>query len=151
MNTFYRLILVNSFLIALVIVGYFYGFVAPVFNNDISYATYGISFIIGLNIMLELWTEYLYNFKGAVNPRIESFLEFISDKFLYIGVVGTLIGFSHMMLGINSNGSIQNAIESVKVGCLTLGNSTLVGIIGYLWISFNFWLSDDKETANEKA
>jgi hypothetical protein len=146
MNSFYKLVIVNIFLLSLILVGYFYGYVAPVFNNDISKITYLISFIIGLNIIAELWTEYLYNFKNKESESVEAWLDFIRDKFLYLGVAGTLIGFSHMMGGINSNATIQEAIESVKVGCLTLGNTTLAGIVGYLWVDFNFFLTRKNNT-----
>jgi hypothetical protein len=97
-----------------------------------------------INAVLRIWQEYqfdtnfLWNRKNSV---IERYLEFIIGKFFYIGLIGTLLGFSHMIKSIQDLTDVEKVLKVMSEGALTLFNTTIIGIIAYLWSSLNTFLA----------
>ena len=137
MNYMYRLALVNLFLIASVIVGWSYGYVGPIFKNDSSYISYLIATITSINILFAFLD---CRSKSISETPYMRWMQFTCGKLLYIGLAGTLIGFKGLLIGLNTSTEPAAIIMSVKEGCLTLANTTLLGLVGFLWANLNFYL-----------
>jgi hypothetical protein len=57
-------------------------------------------------------------------------LNFLAQTFVYLGLLGTIIGFCYMMRGtLNANVDVSQIIEQLKVGSSTKLYTTLSGII----------------------
>ncbi len=143
LNTF-KLLSVNIFIFAIFIVSYFYGYTSSFFKDDITHISYILAFLMVINAVLRIWQEYqfdtnfLWNRKNSV---IERYLEFIIGKFFYIGLIGTLLGFSHMIKSIQDLTDVEKVLKVMSEGALTLFNTTIIGIIAYLWSSLNTFLA----------
>lgn len=139
-NTF-KLVIFNLFLLGIFFVSTLYGYTKNFFLNDSSHLTFAIAAIIFINIGLAILDSYKdEKYVTKSNTEVKHWLNWIQGKLPYIGLVGTLYGFTTLMTAINVSSDAQTVIESIKAGCTTLANTTLLGIIGYLWISLNFYL-----------
>jgi hypothetical protein len=139
MNDLYKLSIVNLFLIASVVVAFFYGYVSPLFVNDVSHISYVIAFIIASNVFLAFLDCRAWKNIQETTPYMR-WLQFASGKLPYIGLIGTLIGFRDLVYGLNGSGDPAQMIISVREGCLTLANTTILGLVGFLWVNLNFYL-----------
>jgi hypothetical protein len=86
---------------------------------------------------------------GFSKTWIEKWIYFIKDKFLFIGLAGTLVGFFGLMQGllvISAAGStgqaeISGMISHIVISCQTIFAPTLMGIIAKLWTDLNLYIT----------
>lgn len=144
LNT-YRLLFVNFFLVSLIIIAFMFGYVTPFYKNDLSHLTYLMTLIVSVNVFLAIKDSYTNDSKGfKASSEARRWLDWISGVVLYIGLCGTLIGFGHLLLSMDSAADIPTVIQNMKSGGLTLANSTLFGIIAWIWLNLNSYLVGDE-------
>ena len=143
----YRLIFVNLFIFSLVIVGFFYGYLGPFFTDDITHISYIIAFLMFVNVILRVWETYQCDL--SINRlRIRSempaarYLNYVLAQFLYIGILGTLIGFSHLIKSIQDLTDVEKVLRLMTEGSLTLFNTTALAVVAYLWSRLNTFLAE---------
>jgi len=142
-NTF-KLIFFNVFVFAVLIVAYFYGFLASFYSNDASHLTYIITVLMMINTSLAIYDSYIdeKNEKKLASP-IKRWFDHITGLIPYFGLAGTVYGFILVLLALNVNGDIMGMLVQMKTGCLTLANATLFGVVAYMWQRNNEYLSGD--------
>lgn len=154
----YRFILLNSLLIGLLVYLTSQGFTGRIFSNDLSFISYGIAalFVVGwvwvlksvikLSWMLDdaklngyppqqIWDEN----KAAV--KIE-WLESIAEWLVGFGLLGTVVGFSIALSGVDQGSLMQAEGAQSSVGILMTGmrvalNTTLLGAGLAIWHQIN--------------
>ena len=139
-NTF-RLVFFNVLIMALFIVGYFYGFVGYIFTNDVTHISYVLALLLVTGIFLRIFATFkndqTYGYGGK---KINRYLNYVLGQFLFIGLCGTLIGFVHMIMGLQDLSDPQFVLKNMISGALTLFNTTLIGLVAFLWTRFNSFL-----------
>jgi hypothetical protein len=143
--------------LAVVAISFAYRMIQPFYLNDDSHITYLISIILCVNIFFSLWQALSVDKwdNNGENPAYSirmSFLRFISGKFFYIGLLGTIFGLHELFESIHAGGQgalasdqINNIIIAIKSGLETLFNPTFFGIIAYLWTKTLIWTFDFEE------
>jgi hypothetical protein len=140
----FKLALVNLFLLGSIIVSYFYGYIAPIFTNDISHISYVLAFLTLLNIFLSFIDSVKDEMTGKKRQsEIKRWLNFSYSIIIYAGLCGTLLGFSHLLGAINTSSNVETVIEVIKSGCTTLANTTLVGVVGFIWLNLIFYITKE--------
>jgi len=140
-NNTFKLIFVNIFLFSVVGISYFYGYISQYFEDDASRISYVLAFLIFLNTILTIFQSYKDEKLGVKNAsEIKRWLHWIKPYMPFIGVIGTSKGLSLLFHALNVSGDPKDILTALKVGCLTLANTTLIGLIGFLWLGFNFYL-----------
>jgi hypothetical protein len=144
----YRLLAVNIFLLSIVTISYFFGYIKQLFVNDVSHLTYVLALILIINIILRIYATFRYELDYRnYNQFIESYLDYVVSQILYIGILGTVIGFGHIMNSLQDMTDQAKVLAEMISGALTLFNTTAIGIVVYLWTRLNTFLS---EAENEK-
>lgn len=143
-NTYtFKILVVNIFLLCLVTVGLFYGILTPLFTNDESHITYFLGVTVIGFVVLQIRNVYnkeKNNITGKTD--VDDWLNFIRGKYLFIGLLGTIIGFRLITEGLNevigmTNMDVVTVLKATVGGLKTLWNTTIVGIVSFLWISLN--------------
>ena len=130
----FKVIFFNALAIIAMMTGLIFGLIQPFFRNDASYLTYVIAFLLFVNVFLSSYDTIM------PTEWIKSFIRRSKGDFLFIGIAGTIFGFSGLVSVIgeaaSANGNPQ-VINSVFVafasGLHTAFAPTLVGIISFLW------------------
>jgi hypothetical protein len=133
----YKLIIFNLFLLGAATVGYFFGYVSPIFKNDATPISAIIALIIVADSILFIVNSIRYN------VGIERWLRHIHRYIPYIGLLGTMGGLIHLILGVSGSTDPSTVILAIKSGMLTLANSTFMGIVAFLISGQNFYLSGE--------
>ncbi len=138
-NTTYKLLTVNIFIFALIAIGGFYGYLKPFFANDVTHISYFLAFIMFSNVILCIWDSYTTEREawGSSNPVIVNYLHYIVGQLFYIGILGTVLGFSKVIMSIQDLSDVQKVLHLMAQGSLTLFNTTAIGLISYLWTRLN--------------
>tara|TARA_Y100000310_G_scaffold311496_1_gene357801 strand:+ start:561 stop:1061 length:501 start_codon:yes stop_codon:yes gene_type:complete len=128
-----------SSLIAIFSVFCFYtGVFHTIWNNDItklSFIILSLFYIQSIVCGIHTWSAGFYknNPSSLSNNTLESGW-FMSDLFLSIGMVGTVIGFISMLggfaeLDVNNTQTVQDLIKELGLGMSTALYTTLVGLV----------------------
>jgi hypothetical protein len=151
-NNTLKLIFINILLISLYLVGFAFGLIGPLYTNDISRISYVITILLSINVILSVYDSYkkdkdtYYNFKKS---KVSKYVDFVTDKFPYIGLCGTVIGFIGLVevaFIINAGNPLDqlgSIITSIKSSLHTLFNTTLLGIGAYLWSSILIFMGEE--------
>jgi len=113
--------------VALLMAGILQGAVATVFDGD----SYRITWLIGVVFLVGLWKA----FKGAWSD-----VDVIADWLMRLGLFGTVLGLAVSFYAVSGEANIS--LRDTGVG--TALYTTLVGLVGSLWLEFNRWLLDEK-------
>jgi len=145
MPNFFKLIFVNIFIFALILVAYLYGFVTPIFTNDISHISFVLLLIMVVNLIVQFLDAYdKHNNYLAFKTSKAKWIEFIAGKLFYVGIIGTFIGFIHLVTSLQGMSNVDIVLQTMIVGLLTLFNTTLLGIVAYLWTTFNYYIIESE-------
>jgi hypothetical protein len=116
--------------------GYYWGAVEFIINNDFTYLSFvNIAILYGFTMSV-LYQAYHKKFKGSDNQW------FLSDAVLSIGMVGTLSGFLVVLystfqgLDPSNTDSMRAAIETPASGMGTALLTSLVGLIASLIMKY---------------
>jgi len=149
-NNTVKLLAVNTFIIAVLIVAYFYGYISQFFTNDITHLSYVMLGLMAYSIWFITRAVYIADEAYVSKELIPKFVSnigharYLMFAFPFIGLLGTLYGFIHVVVGIASAGNDVSAIvEAMRTGLLTLFNTTFIGIFCLLWISFQLHLTSN--------
>lgn len=139
-------------------VGGYIAFREGIINSLLSYDTSYLSFVI--LILMSVTT--LYN--GAISFNINKLTsmsqklklhqklkisDFISSHCFTLGMIGTIVGFLHLIFNISNSDDVQNIVISLKTGLGTALFTTLTGLIANIVLSVqNFNIRYDLEKKN---
>jgi len=146
MKKILQLTLINILILSLIIAGFAYGIVAPLYINDISYITYLITIIMSFILIS---SEYITILSKDSTLYLKCY-KFLSRNFLLLGLFGTLIGLSSLMMEIKTgNGAstevINGIISAIKGSMQTTFNATMMGIVAKLWTNLIVFIIDNEE------
>ena len=109
------------------------GLVDIIVKNDMSRLSIVMTVLYGAFCYLSGCLSYQIDKHGhgKVNyKRSLRILNFLSDKFFTLGLLGTIVGFCFMMYGtLNTGIDVNQIIAQLKVGVSTALYTTLVGMI----------------------
>lgn len=154
----YRFMIFNSLMIALAAALAWNGLIAPIFENDQSRLTLVIAalFVVGwlwslketVIVSLELNSSKLNGPRPACYARRDKdvakieWLGSLSEWLVALGLLGTVVGFSMALSGIdqgqvaNANGA-QSAVAALMDGMRVALNTTLLGAALAIWHEVN--------------
>ena len=141
----FKVVAFNLLGVSLFIVGIFLGLLQPLFQNDASHLTYLLTFLMFVNIVLTIYDT------SRPTKWIEDYLIYFEEEFLFIGLAGTLIGFTLLVLAVRAHGlgggadQLDNLIKDFIGGMATAFNATLLGLIYYLWTRRSVYFMRDIE------
>lgn len=146
-NTTYKLIFVNLFIFSLIVVGFIYGYLGPFFTDDITHISYIIAFIMFVNVILSIWETYkcdlsINRYMRKSEMPISKYLHYVVGQLFYLGILGTLIGFSHLVKSIQDLSDVEKVLRLMTEGSLTLFNTTALAVVAYLWTRLNSFLTE---------
>ena len=112
------------------------GFVLPVFADDATYLTHGITALFLAGVAMAAagrWNDV---------RRCGRFL-------VAFGLLGTVIGFRIALSGVSPEaagdaGAIQPMVASLIAGMGTALSTTIAGLIGSLWLRLTVWLIEPR-------
>lgn len=154
----YRFLLVNAMAFVAVGLAYQRGLIDYLFENDLTYITFGITalfaFVWGttaaritktsrlLNGQKENGAFYMRSGKASKVWAKIAWITESSDTLVGLGLIGTVIGFSIALSGVEENTLNQAAGVSAALGPLMVGmkialNTTIVGSVLGLWNTIN--------------
>ena len=142
MKSTFKLLAINVLFIGLFVAGLAFNILQQIYVNDVSKITYLITGMMFLNVILSIynsWNKELSFFLKIT--KIDNYLDYIQDKFPFIGICGTLVGLILLVDAIQLTGSgdisaqVSNIIIVLKESMRTMFNPTLVGVVAYLWTS----------------
>jgi hypothetical protein len=154
----YRFLLANALGIALAMALAWTGHLTPVFEHDESHLTVAIAglFVIGwlwslkevLSVSGSLNSSKLLGYRPATAAQADKallkveWLEAVSEWLVGLGLLGTVIGFSIALSGIDQTtvkdaAGAQNAVATLMVGMRIALNTTLLGAALALWHEVN--------------
>lgn len=142
-NKTFKLLVFNIFLFSVVAAGFYYDYVSFIFRDDITHISYFIGLLLFFNIILKIYDTYQIEklqYMPKHRSNLTKYVNYVLGQFFYIGLVGTLIGFLHMIKGIQNMNDIQLVLKVMVEGCQTLFGTTLLGLVAYLWTRFNNYL-----------
>jgi len=146
-NTF-KLLIVNIFIVSLLIVSYFYGYISSFFTDDITHISYILAFLMSINVILTIYNTFFQEknkyYQLQPETKISRYLEYAVGQLTYIGLLGTVIGMGHMFKSIQYLKDVDQVLKIVSEGGLTLFNTTIVAIFSYLWTRFNLYIVTGK-------
>ncbi len=98
----FKVLVFNMVVVLALGVGFAYGAIQSFFWNDASHMTYVLAFLMTINIVLSTW--------DLIDPRewMRSFIRNSKGDFLFIGICGTLYGFSGLI------GILEQAVQQVN-------------------------------------
>lgn len=110
----------------------FAGYAQIPFAADDTYMTHGIAVLF----MAGLVTVALRRWQTA---------RWIADRLIFLGLLGTVVGFVIALSGVDPAKvgdveAIGPMVGALLDGMATALFTTLIGSIGYLWLSVNAWL-----------
>jgi len=136
MIRFWKIWTVLVLMILATALGYYWGAVDFMINNDFTYLSFvNIAILYGFTASV-LYQAYNKNFEGSDNQW------FLSDAVLSIGMVGTLSGFLVVLystfqgLDPSNTDSMRAAIETLASGMGTALLTSLVGLIASLIMKY---------------
>ena len=99
------------------------------FRADGTYMTWGIAGFFLIGLILAAFRNW-----GGV--------EWVADKLVFLGLVGTVVGFIIALSGVDpatagETSAITPMVAKLIAGMGTALHTTLVGAIGYLWLEIN--------------
>jgi hypothetical protein len=154
----YRFTIINSMFVAIVASLSWLGLTLPIFTNDASYLSYAIAglFVLGWGWSLKevLQTSWALDAakvdgyppaqnwdydKAAVKTE---WLENISEWLVGLGLLGTVVGFSIALSGIDQGSLMQaqgaqNSVGTLMEGMRTALSTTLLGAALAIWHQVN--------------
>jgi hypothetical protein len=153
----YRFVLVNALFFALAGSLWWNGYVAPVFQTDLSHVTFGIAalFVLGwLGMAKEIFiaSRQLNLAKAAPQPAVQAdrdkdlakveWLGSVSEWLVGLGLVGTVIGFIIALSSVDQSALLQtsgaqSAVATLMAGMRTALNTTVLGASLALWHEVN--------------
>lgn len=154
----YRFMIFNSLMFALVVALWWSGALAPIFENDESRLTIAITVLFAVGwlwslketavISLEINSSRARGPEPACHARRDKdvakteWLTSVSEWLVALGLLGTVIGFSMALSGIdqasvaNATGA-QGAVASLMNGMRVALNTTLLGAALAIWHEVN--------------
>lgn len=97
--------------------------------------------LIGLVFLMGLWSAYRGDWERV---------RWIGGLLVMLGLIGTVVGFVMALSGVDpsragSVSSISPMVAALLRGMATALYTTLVGSVGYLWLSLNAYLLAEQE------
>lgn len=97
--------------------------------------------LIGVIFVMGLWAAWQGNWERV---------RWIGGVLVMMGLIGTVVGFVMALSGVNpaqvhNVGSISPMVATLLHGMSTALYTTLVGSVGYLWLSLNAYLLAEQE------
>ncbi len=128
-NKLARFFLLNLIGVAGVIVAGLHGWITYLWESDLTYLVTTIFIVHAIGLVcagLEAWKH----------------VDFITDTLVILGLIGTVAGIIIALSGVvpSSVGdvsSIAPMVAKLIVGLKVAAHTTLVGMIGYLWLGTN--------------
>ena len=136
MIRFWKIWTVLVLMILATVLGYYFGAVQFMVDNDFTYLSFVNIAILYLFTAGTLYKAYKKDFEGSDNQW------FLSDAVLSIGMVGTLSGFLVVLystfqgLDPSDTESMRTAIETLASGMGTALLTSLVGLIASLIMKY---------------
>jgi len=126
-------VVINILLLAVFVYGLSVHLIQPIYTNDNSYLSFVMSALMLTNVGLSIF----YSWKTVKPQWIEDYVYFVSGKFLFIGIAGTLVGLSILFNSLHlenaSSDQVNQTIGLLINGMKTMVNCTLIGVICKLW------------------
>ena len=153
----YRFVLVNALFFALTAALWWNGYLAPVFETDLSRVTFGIAalFAIGWLSMareIVIASRQLNNARSAPQPAREAerdkdlakveWLGSVSEWLVGLGLIGTVVGFIIALSSVDQSALLQtsgaqSAVATLMAGMRTALNTTVLGASLAIWHEVN--------------
>ena len=142
-----KLLIINVFFLSLYIIGLDYGIIAPLYTSDASKISFLISLLMGI-IMVSSSVESFNQERKNKNffvkkdeyTKIDEFMDFMSDKFLYVGLSGTLCNLIIIARLLITNSSqtgdqqLTAAINTISGGLASVFSCLLLGIVSKIFV-----------------
>jgi hypothetical protein len=131
-----KVLLINALSLSLFGLGAIYGIVQPLFINDVSHVSFLMMGMMTIVVCMSVAAATRnIGYWGSAESRWSRYMEFIAPKFLFVGIIGTLIGLASAVahLGVADLSDITKAIPFVLQSLKTLFNTTILGIVCYIW------------------
>jgi hypothetical protein len=153
----YRFILVNTLLFALTAALWWNGYLAPIFQTDLSHVTFAIAALFALGWLgtakeIVVASRQLNVAKSGPLPARESerdkdlakveWLASVSEWLVGLGLVGTVIGFIIALSSVDQSALLQasgaqSAVATLMSGMRTALNTTVLGASLAMWHEVN--------------
>jgi len=153
----YRFILVNALFFALTAGLWWNGYLAPVFQTDLSHVTFAIAALftlgwLGMAREIVIASRQLNFAKMEPRPARETerdkdlakveWLASVSEWLVALGLVGTVIGFIIALSSVDQSALLQSsgaqsAVATLMAGMRTALNTTVLGASLALWHEVN--------------
>ena len=130
-NKAFKVVTFNILALSLYIIGLFLGFIQPLYQNDASHLTYLLTFLMLFNVGASIYDSF------RPTNWIDKYLVFFDEEFLFIGLIGTLVGLTLMIISIKNHGiqadQLDGLIKDFIAGLSSMFNATLFGIVCFVW------------------
>jgi hypothetical protein len=153
----YRFILVNTLLFALTMALWWNGYLAPIFQTDLSHVTFAIAALFAVGWFgtareIVVASRQLNAAKSGPTPARESerdkdlakveWLASVSEWLVGLGLVGTVIGFIIALSSVDQSALLQasgaqSAVATLMSGMRTALNTTVLGASLAMWHEVN--------------
>lgn len=153
----YRFILVNTLLFALTAALWWNGYLAPIFQTDLSHVTFAIAALFALGWLgtakeIVVASQQLNVAKSGPLPARQSerdkdlakveWLASVSEWLVGLGLVGTVIGFIIALSSVDQSALLQasgaqSAVATLMSGMRTALNTTVLGASLAMWHEVN--------------
>jgi hypothetical protein len=153
----YRFILVNTLLFALTAALWWNGYLAPIFQTDLSHVTFAIAALFALGWLgtakeIVVASRQLNVAKSGPLPARQSerdkdlakveWLASVSEWLVGLGLVGTVIGFIIALSSVDQSALLQasgaqSAVATLMSGMRTALNTTVLGASLAMWHEVN--------------
>ena len=124
-----RFAILNLIGVALLVVAWHFGLLGMPYAADSTYMTHGITALFGVGLLCAAF-RHIY------------LAEWIAEKLVFLGLVGTVVGFIMALAGVTAETAMDSSAIPAMIGGLVAGMgtalyTTLVGSIGYLWLDLH--------------
>lgn len=154
----YRFLIINLLAVLGGVIAWDRGWIQQIYNNDFTYLTWGITglFIMSWSTTLRriVQTGTELNMGKRIGPKTireheaskiwakVEWLRDVSNWLLGLGLLGTIIGFTYALSGVNSDSlataeGVSNAIGPLMEGMRVALNTTIAGSIFGMWNDVN--------------
>jgi hypothetical protein len=153
----YRFVLVNTLFFALTASLWWNGFLAPIFETDLSRLTVAIAGLFALGWLgmareIVIASRQLNNAKSALQPAREAerdkdlakveWLGSVSEWLVGLGLIGTVVGFIMALSSVDQSALVQSSGAQSAVATLMTGmrialNTTVLGASLAIWHEVN--------------
>lgn len=135
---------------------FYQGIFASIWNSDITKLSFVIMFLFLMQTGICGANTFRAKDSGLISmdSRIESGW-FMSDLFLSIGMIGTVIGFISMLAGFSSlniedTQAVQGLISDLGFGMSTALYTTLVGLVSSILLKIQYFNLEQSVRGDEK-